>query len=89
MVMPCSRSASRPSTSSAKSMSSPVVPNFLRVLFERREMIFEQQLGIVEQPADQRGLAVIDAAAGEEAQQRLLFLRREECLEIGRGVHQK
>src|SRR6266704_1840350 len=29
MVMPCSRSASSPSTSSAKSISSPVVPNFL------------------------------------------------------------
>jgi hypothetical protein len=28
MVMPCSRSASSPSTSSAKSMSSPVVPCF-------------------------------------------------------------
>src|SRR3569833_2371063 len=29
MVMPCSRSASRPSTSSAKSILSPSVPNFL------------------------------------------------------------
>ena len=45
-----------------------------RILLQRREVILEQQLGIVEQPADQCGLAVIDAAAGEETQQRLLFL---------------
>ena len=76
MVMPCSRSASRPSTSSAKSMSSPVVPCLRESFVERRELIFEDQLGIVEQPADQRRLAVIDAAAGEEAQQRLLLLAR-------------
>ena len=82
MVMPCSRSASSPSTSSAKSMSSPVVPSLLRILLQRRQMILEQQLGIVEQPADQRGLAVVDAAAGEEAQQRLLLLRGEERLEV-------
>ena len=49
----------------------------LEILFERGQLIFEQQLGIVEQPADQRGLAVVDAAAGEKAQQRLLLLRGE------------
>ena len=39
---------------------------------QRRELVLEQQLGIVEQPADQRRLAVVDAAAGEEAQQVLV-----------------
>src|SRR5262249_34724379 len=52
----------------------------------------EQQLGVVEQPADQGGLAVIDAAAGQEPQQRLLLLRREIGLQVfdlvGR-THQK
>ncbi len=52
-------------------------------------MILEQQLGIVEQPADQRGLAVVDAAAGEKAQQRFLLLRGKELRQIGGGVHQK
>ena len=42
----------------------------LGIRFERGELVLEQQLGIVEQPTDQRRLAVIDAAAGEEAQQR-------------------
>ncbi len=61
----------------------------LRILFQGREMILEQELGIVEQPADQRRLAVVDAAAGQEAQQRLLLLRSEELSEVGGGVHQK
>ena len=75
MVMPCSRSASSPSTSSAKSMSSPFVPCLLRIALERGELVLEDQLGVVEQPADQRRLAVVDRAAGQEAQQRLLLLR--------------
>ncbi len=78
MVMPCSRSASSPSTSSAKSISSPVGAEFLGVFFQRGQRVFEQQLGVVEQPPDQGGFAVIDAAAGEEAQQGFLFLRGEE-----------
>ena len=68
MVMPCSRSASSPSTSSAKSMSSPVVPCFARIALQVRDLILHQEMRIVEQPADQRRLAVVDAAAGQEAQ---------------------
>ena len=77
MVMPCSRSAARPSTSSAKSSSPPCVPTFLRVGLERGELVLEDQLGVVEQPADQRALAVVDAAAGDEAQQALVLVRVE------------
>jgi hypothetical protein len=62
MVMPCSRSAARPSTSSAKSMSRPCVPTSLGVGFERGELVLEDHLGFVEQPADQRRLAVVDAS---------------------------
>ena len=68
MVMPCSRSASSPSTSSAKSMSSPAVPCFCESRFEVGDLVLHQEVRIVEQPADQRGLAVVDAAAGQEAQ---------------------
>ena len=46
---------------------------FFRVRLERFQLILEDQLGLVEQAADQRRLAVVDAAAGNKAQ----------------GVHQK
>ena len=70
MVMPCSRSASSPSTSSAKSIASSVVPNFFESLFERRELVVEDELLLVEKPPDERRLAVVDRAAGEDAQGR-------------------
>ena len=41
------------------------------VLLERGQLVVEQQLGVVQQPADERALAVVDAAAGDEAQQAL------------------
>ena len=36
--------------------------------FERLELILHQRFGIVEQPADERGLAVVHGAAGVEAE---------------------
>ncbi len=36
--------------------------------FQRLDLVFHQRLGIVKQPADERGLAVINTAAGVEAQ---------------------
>ena len=44
------------------------------IALQRRQLVLEDQLGVVEQPADQRRLAVVDRAAGQEAQQRLLLL---------------
>ena len=82
MVMPCSRSAASPSTSSAKSSSPPRVPTFLRVGRQRRELILEDHLGFVQQPADQRRFAVVDAAAGDEAQQVLPLVRAKVGLDI-------
>src|SRR5208337_2049977 len=41
-----------------------------RVAFERRELIVVDQLLLVEQPADEGRLAVVDRAAGEQAQRR-------------------
>ena len=68
MVMPCSRSASSPSTSSAKSMSSPVVPWRALSRCSAASWSSIDQLGVVQQPADQGRLAVVDRAAGQEAQ---------------------
>jgi hypothetical protein len=41
----------------------------LRGALDGRQRVGEDGLGVVEQAADQRALAVVDAAAGEEAQQ--------------------
>ena len=41
-----------------------------RIGFERAQLILEHGPRLVEQPADQRGLAVVHAAAGDEAEQR-------------------
>ena len=57
----------------------------LAVAGECRNLIVEQQLRIVEQPSDQRRLAVIDAAAGDEAQQRLALARLDPAVECFRG----
>jgi len=43
-----------------------------RVGLERRELVIEDQPGLEQQPPDQRRLAVVDGAAGDEAQQALL-----------------
>ncbi|MNE57918.1 hypothetical protein D3C80_1529110 [compost metagenome] len=44
----------------------------LRVDFELTELVLEQHLGFVQQAADQRALAVVDGAGGDEAQQALV-----------------
>ena len=74
MVMPCSRSADSPSTSRAKSIFVALRPVPLAVAFQRGELVVEDLLALVQQPADQRRLAVIDAAAGDEAQKLLALL---------------
>ena len=43
-----------------------------RVGLERRELVVEDQPGLEQQAPDQRRLAVVDRAAGDEAQQALL-----------------
>ena len=46
----------------------------LAVALESRELILEDHLRVIQQPADQRRFAVIDAAAGDEAQQTLVLM---------------
>ena len=46
----------------------PLRAHTFAVGLERFQLIFEDHLGIIKQPSDQGGLAVIDAAAGNEPQ---------------------
>jgi hypothetical protein len=46
------------------------------------ELVFEEHSGFIEQAADQRALAVVDTAAGDEAQQALVLV----LLEVGLDV---
>ena len=48
--------------------------HLLGVGFELRELVFKQHFRLVQQPADQGALAIVDAAAGDEAQQALVLL---------------
>ena len=58
------------------------MPTFLRVGLERRELVLEEHLRLVQQAADQRALAVVDAAAGDEAQQALVLVRVEVRVDV-------
>src|SRR5206468_11887517 len=46
-------------------------PHPLRIGLQRRQLVVEQRLRFVEQTPDERALAIVDAAAGVEPQQRL------------------
>jgi hypothetical protein len=67
----------------------------LRVFLDGAELVFEQQLGVVQKAPDERALAVVDAAAGDEPEQPLLFVLPEVFLDVGGQqvlgdpVHQK
>jgi hypothetical protein len=66
MVMPCSRSARRPSVRLAR-LIWPAAGDVGGAL-ERLDLILHQRFRIVEQAADEGGFAVVDTAAGVEAQ---------------------
>jgi hypothetical protein len=53
----------------------------LALRLQRGELVVKQHFRIVEQPADQRALAVIDAAAGDKAQRRLVAVIEPQCIE--------
>src|SRR5690606_27234741 len=55
------------------------------ILLERHQLVVEDQLAVIEQPADQGGLAVVHRPAGEEAQQRFVGLLGEPEPDIGIG----
>ena len=57
----------------------------LAVGLERRQLVVEDLLAVVEQPPDQGRLAVVDAAAGDEAQQLLRLLLREPGAHVAGG----
>ena len=87
MVIFCSRSASKPSISSARSSWPPLPPPGRReFVLGAAHLVLVDQRGIVKQPADQRALAVVDAAAGEKAQQAAIFFRRDAGIHPLAGV---
>src|SRR5690606_4201847 len=49
-------------------------PMFARIALERGKLILEDQLGVVEKPADQCRLAIVYRSTGEEAQECLVLL---------------
>jgi len=53
---------------------------------ERGQLIVENLPRLEQQPPDQRRLTVVDAAAGDEAQQLLLFLFREPGFDVFRAA---
>ncbi len=64
----------------------------LAVAGKRGQLVLEEKLRVVEQPANQGRLAVVHRAAGEKAQHGLVFLRAQVGREIGfrgRLRHQK
>src|SRR3990172_2928156 len=72
----------------------PLGTDLFRVALERRQLILEDQLRFVEQAADERALAVVDAAAGEESQEALVLVGVKISLDvlgdkIGGVRHQK
>jgi hypothetical protein len=54
----------------------------LAVGLQRGQLVVENLPRFVQQPPDQRRLAVVDAAARDEAEQLLAFLRREPRLDV-------
>ena len=65
--MPCSRSARRPSVNSEKSIGPAL--RFFDALATDEHLVFVDRLRVVEQPPDQRALAVVHAAGGADAEQ--------------------
>src|ERR1700683_5069250 len=53
--------------------------DLLAVAFHGGELVLVDHLGVVQQPADERALAVVDAAAGQEAQKLLLPIGTSRC----------
>jgi len=54
--------------------------------FEGGELFVEDLPGLVQQAPDQRRLAVVDAAAGDEPQQLLRLLRGEPFADVGGAI---
>ena len=67
MVMPCSRSALRPSVRFAR-LDLAAAGN-VRGTFQGCELILHHRLGIIEQPANQGGLSIVHRTAGVKAEE--------------------
>jgi hypothetical protein len=56
--------------------------DLLAIALHRGELVLVDHLGVVQQPADERALAIVDAAAGQEAQQFLLLVAGEVSVDV-------
>ena len=56
---------------------------------KRGELVVEDELAVIEQPADEGRFAIVDAAAGQEAQEALARLLGQPSLEFGLGCRFK
>ena len=56
--------------------------DLLGVGLQRRQLVLEQHLRLVQHAADQRALAVVDAATGDEAQQALVLVGLQVLLDV-------
>jgi hypothetical protein len=67
----------------------------LGVFLDRGELVLEQQLGVVQHAPDQCALAIVDAAASDEAEQALALVLAQVFFDVGgeqvfgQAVHQK
>ncbi len=85
MVIPCSRSAARPSTNKAKSIFCPCVPIRLLSAVKRGELILEDHLAVVKKPPDQGRFAVVHRTAGDESQQRFVLMLAQVSFDVLRN----
>ena len=53
-----------------------------RGLGDRRQLIFKDHLGVVKHPPDQGGFTIVDAAAGNKAQQVFVFVLVQVLLDV-------
>ena len=70
MVMPCSRSARSPSVNKLRSAVSR--PFFLLDVSTASQLIFKNALAVIQQPPNERALAIVHAACCGETQQGVL-----------------
>ncbi len=84
MVMPCSRSALQTVGEQRKIDTRGRAID--AALGDGGELVFVDRLGVMQQAADERRLAVVHAAGRGEAQHLLVEMVVEELLELGRGL---
>jgi len=74
MVMPCSPLGRQPVDQEREVEVRSLSADLLRLDGQGFEVVLEDEVRLVEEPTDQGALAIVDAAAGDEAQQGLVLV---------------